>query len=160
MTLLAKKILPIALAAGLLAGCAEPAGPKQTTGAVIGGVAGGLAGSLIGSGRGNMAAIAAGTLLGALAGSEMGKTLDRADQMYMQQAQARAYAAPVGQRIQWQNPDSGNYGYYTPMRDGRDAATGAYCREFQQTIVVGGQTQSAYGTACQQPDGSWKIISQ
>ncbi len=35
---------------------------------------------------------------------------------------------------------------------------GQYCREFQQTIVVGGQQQQGYGRACRQPDGSWKIV--
>ncbi len=158
MKTIATKFLPIALVAALLGGCADQYGPKQTGGAVIGGVAGGLAGSMIGSGRGNMAAIAAGTLLGALAGSEVGKTLDRADRMHMQNAQSAAFNAPVGQQIEWSNPESGNYGYYTPTREGRDRNSGAYCREFQQTIVVGGQSQSAYGQACQQPDGSWKIV--
>jgi hypothetical protein len=38
-----------------------------------------------------------------------------------------------------------------------DAASGA-CREFQQTITVGGKPQAAYGTTCQQPDGSWKVV--
>ena len=32
------------------------------------------------------------------------------------------------------------------------------CREFQQTITVGGETQEAYGTTCQQPDGRWKVV--
>jgi hypothetical protein len=31
------------------------------------------------------------------------------------------------------------------------------CREFNTPVVIGGQEQSAYGTACLQPDGSWKI---
>jgi hypothetical protein len=35
-----------------------------------------------------------------------------------------------------------------------------YCREFQTQTMVGGQPQPSYGTACQQPDGSWKIVSQ
>jgi len=35
--------------------------------------------------------------------------------------------------------------------------SGQYCREYQQTIYVGGQQQQAYGTACRQPDGSWEI---
>jgi hypothetical protein len=34
----------------------------------------------------------------------------------------------------------------------------ANCREFQQTITVGGETQEAYGTTCQQPDGRWKVM--
>ncbi len=157
MKTIAKKVLPVVLAAATLAGCVSDMGTKQTGGAVLGGVAGGLLGSKIGGGRGQMAAVAAGTLLGALAGSEVGKSLDRADRTHLQQAEYNAYSAPVGERIQWNNPQSGNYGYVTPVRDGRDAS-GAYCREFQQTIVVGGQTQSGYGTACQQPDGSWKIV--
>lgn len=36
---------------------------------------------------------------------------------------------------------------------------GAPCREYTTTVIVGGQEQSAYGTACRQPDGSWKISS-
>lgn len=34
-----------------------------------------------------------------------------------------------------------------------------YCREYTRTIYVGGKPQQGYGTACQQADGSWKIIS-
>lgn len=157
MKTIAKKVLPVVLAAATLGGCVSDMGTKQTGGAVLGGVAGGLLGSQVGKGRGQLAAVAAGTLLGALAGSEVGKSLDRADRVHLQQAEYNAYSAPIGERIQWNNPQSGNYGYVTPTRDGRDAS-GAYCREFQQTIVVGGQTQSGYGTACQQPDGSWKIV--
>jgi hypothetical protein len=32
-----------------------------------------------------------------------------------------------------------------------------YCREFQQSVTIGGVTQQGYGTACLQPDGSWEI---
>jgi hypothetical protein len=34
------------------------------------------------------------------------------------------------------------------------------CREFEQTITVAGKPQKAYGTSCQQPDGSWKVVGQ
>lgn len=33
-----------------------------------------------------------------------------------------------------------------------------YCREYTNRVVVGNRTQESYGTACLQPDGSWKII--
>jgi hypothetical protein len=33
-----------------------------------------------------------------------------------------------------------------------------YCREYQTTTTVGGRTVSSYGTACQQPDGSWRLV--
>lgn len=32
-----------------------------------------------------------------------------------------------------------------------------YCREFTQTVTIGGKMQQGYGTACLQPDGSWEI---
>ena len=67
--------------------------------------------------------------------------------------------APVGQTISWSNPDSGNHGSVTPTRTGRDVQTGAYCREYQTEVIVGGEAQVGYGTACRMPDGDWKISS-
>ena len=37
---------------------------------------------------------------------------------------------------------------------------GEQCREFQQTITIGGKTEKAYGTACRQPDGTWKEVDK
>ena len=104
-----------------------------------------------------LVAVGIGTLLGAFAGRELGASLDRADQAYADRAAAQAYSAPIGQRITWNNPQSGNQGVIVPVKDGYDGS-GAYCREFQQTIVVGGRTEQAFGTACRQPDGAWKIV--
>ena len=130
---------------------------KTTGGTIIGGAAGAVAGAQFGKGSGKLAAVAVGTLLGAFVGHEVGESLDHADAMAAQQAAQRAYQAPIGQAISWNNPQSGNAGTVTPIRDGQDAS-GAYCREFQQTITVGGRQEQAYGTACRQPDGSWKVI--
>jgi surface antigen len=33
-----------------------------------------------------------------------------------------------------------------------------YCREFQRDIIIDGKPERAYGTACLQPDGTWKIM--
>ena len=168
-----KLILSTALVAGLgLAGCAgsgynntyDNTGNtggglnKQQIGTGVGAVVGGLAGSQFGGGKGQLVGTGVGVLLGALVGSSVGSSLDKADIAYMQQAQSRAYSAPIGQSIAWNNPQSGNSGTYTPLRDGR-TSTGSYCREYQQTIYVGGRQETATGQACQQSDGSWKIIS-
>lgn len=149
----------MAVAALSLGACQtlQNAGTKQTLGGLGGAVAGGLAGSQIGGGSGRLWATGAGVLLGTLVGSEIGKSLDNADRAYAAQANQQAYAAPIGQSISWNNPQSGNHGTVTPVRDGYSSG-GRYCREYQQEIVVGGQRESAYGTACQQPDGSWEIV--
>lgn len=149
------------VAALAMVGCTNTmrgAGNKQVVGTGLGAVAGGLLGSQVGGGSGRLWATGAGVLLGALAGSEIGASLDNADRAYASQAQSRAYSAPVGESISWNNPNSGNYGTYTPTRDGY-SSSGRYCREYQQTIVVGGRTEKGYGTACQQPDGSWEIVN-
>ena len=132
-------------------------GNKELLGAGSGAILGGLAGSQIGDGKGRLIATGVGTFLGGLIGTEIGRSLDRADMIYAHQANEQAYSAPIGEPVNWNNPESGNYGTVVPTRDGY-SSSGRYCREYQQTIYVGGQQESAYGTACQQPDGSWEII--
>ncbi len=36
--------------------------------------------------------------------------------------------------------------------------TNGYCREYTQRVNIGSHIQESYGTACQQQDGSWKIV--
>ena len=154
-----RKIAPALIALTLVAGCTTDSfGPKQGFGTLGGAAAGGLLGSQIGGGTGKLVAVGAGTILGAFLGSEIGSSLDRADQAYAGRAIQQSYAAPIGQKIVWDNPESGNSGVIVPIREGRQANTNAYCREYQQTVTVGGRTQQAFGQACQQPDGSWKIV--
>ncbi len=48
----------------------------------------------------------------------------------------------------------------TPSSQSSDApAAGQTCREYQTTVTVDGQTQPSYGTACLQPDGTWRIVN-
>ena len=153
------KMAGIAAMALLLAACATDAGPKQQLGTLLGGVGGAVVGAQIGDGKGQLAATAIGTLLGAYVGSEIGKSLDRADQLAMQQTTQNSLEnAPSGTSSTWHNPDSGNYGSVTPQPS-YQSSSGQYCREFRQTVTVGGSTEEAYGTACRQPDGSWQIVS-
>ena len=35
---------------------------------------------------------------------------------------------------------------------------GRACREYQTSVVIGGASRPAYGTACQQPDGTWRVV--
>lgn len=169
----AKPLVAVVLSMGLLAGCASPSGygnagyggestfgggNKATAGTLLGGVVGGLAGSRFGGGTGKLVAVGVGTLLGAAIGNAAGQSLDRADAAYAQQAAGQAYTAPTGSTIRWNNPQNGNWGSYTPTRDGT-GPQGELCREFQTTISVGGQLQQGFGTACRQADGSWRVVS-
>ena len=153
-----KKFLPLLLVAVLAAGCSnDDRWNRQMTGGGIGAVMGGWLGSQFGSGDGRVAMAAAGALLGALAGSEI--ALSSGDRRSMNGAAVEAQTAPIGEEIEWSNPETGNSGSYMPVRDGY-TRSGLYCREFTQTIIVGGDPHVGYGTACRQPDGSWKIVSE
>ena len=152
-----KLIAPLLILA--LATACTPGAEKQETGTLLGAGAGAAVGSTIGKGGGNIAAMVIGGLLGGYLGNTIGKQLDDRDRMMHEQAYQQAMGAPVGQSIAWNNPGSGHSGTVTAVRDGTDTNTGAYCREYQQTVTVGGQQQQAYGTACRQPDGSWKMIN-
>ena len=39
------------------------------------------------------------------------------------------------------------------------APDAGYCREYQKQVLVAGQWQEAYGTACRRPDGAWEIMN-
>jgi surface antigen len=156
-----KIILPLVLVASLSLGACENmqnAGNKETFGTAVGAVVGGLLGSKVGGGSGQLWATGAGTLLGAWIGNEMGKSLDKADYAYARKAEERAYEAPIGQTVSWNNPESGNYGTVTPVRDG-STASGDYCREYEQTIYIDGRAETGVGVACQRADGKWEVVN-
>jgi surface antigen len=145
-----------------LSACAVPDGvggygTKSVVGGLGGAAAGGLLGSQFGRGSGNLAMTGLGVLAGALAGSAVGQSLDRADQAALERnTHATLTSQPIGQPIAWSNPQNGNQVVVTPTREGYSGD--AYCREFQQTVIVGGRKQQGYGHACRQPDHSWKIV--
>ena len=146
----------VALAAFALVGCSG--GEKEKAGTVIGAGLGALAGAHVGKGTGKMIAVAVGTLAGAALGGEVGKSLDRADRLAMRRSTQTALEKNrTGAASAWRNPDSGNEGTVIPTRTYR-TGQGQYCREYRQTITVGGKTEQAYGRACRQPDGSWRIV--
>ncbi|MBI1363905.1 MAG: glycine zipper 2TM domain-containing protein [Proteobacteria bacterium] len=153
-------ILPLLFVVALsTAGCQTFGGPKQTFGTLAGAGLGGWLGSTIGGGTGRLIATGAGVLLGAALGGEIGASMDEVDRMKANQALNTAYAAPLGSTVEWNNPNSGNSGSFTPRRDGTDRNTGAYCREYTTTVNIGGRAQTGVGTACRNPDGTWRIVN-
>ncbi len=151
------RTMTLALAAGglALAGCT--AGPNETAGAVAGTAAGAVVGSQVGSGSGQVAATAIGALAGGLIGAEIGRSLDEADRQTALQAEYQALEyGRAGEPVAWRGSSSGNYGeivvgpsYEVNRLD---------CREFTHTVYIGGRARVARGTACRQPDATWRIV--
>src|SRR5262245_10866499 len=136
------------------AGCATiEDNPKASIGAFGGAAFGGLIAAAAGGGG---AAIAGAVIGGALLGGLAGNMLDQRDKRLAAEAQQRALeSTPTGTPAAWNNPDSGHSGRVTPVRTYQSGGT--YCREFQSDVVIDGKPDKAWGTACRQPDGSWKV---
>jgi len=145
-----KRNVIIGLLAAALAGCETPP-TKEQIGAVTGAVVGGAIGSQVGGGRGTTVAIIAGTLAGAYLGSRIGKSMDEKDRVKAAQA---LETAPTGTPTSWRNPDTGATYTVTPTRTYQTAS--GPCREFTTQAVIDGKSEDVKGTACRQPDGSWK----
>ena len=145
----------------------------------LGAALGGLVGSQFGRGSGNTAATVTGVVLGGLVGNSIGQSYDNAQRGYSYASYGRSYAAPAVYYGGYYEP---NYVapyapapqqavYYVPAPQYREETPAYvtrgyvgvretrphYCREYTQRIVIGDQTQESYGTACLQPDGSWRI---
>ena len=161
---LARNLLAGLLIAGLGAaasGCGGM-GQNETAGSIIGGVAGAVVGNQFGSGDGKTAATALGAVIGAMVGGNVGRSLDATSRQRAGAAAERALeTADVGESITWENPDNSGgpaYGSATVTRQGADGA-GRTCREFQQTVIIGGREEQSYGTACRDENGDWKIVT-
>ncbi len=128
---------------------------SQLVGGALGAVVGGLLGSKVGKGKGKLAATAAGTLIGALAGASVARSMDTADNECVRKA---LDAAPDQRQVAWQNPDADAQYKVTPVKSYENRA-GRYCREYITEAVIGGRTETVYGTACRQPDGAWQIVN-
>ena len=149
--------LAVLLAGVVVAGCGPNGMAKEEAGTLIGAGLGGLAGSTIGDGGGKLVAIGVGTILGAIIGGETGKSLDHADRLAMQQATYEALEyGESGSSSTWTNPDTGNSGEIVPQPAVLRAGN-RYCREFWKSVTIGGEKQQAFGTACRQADGTWKL---
>jgi len=94
----------------------------------------------------------------ATVGGLAGDALDQRDkEIAMKAAQQSLEGQRSGSTQGWKNPDSGNSGTFTPTRTYQDGS-GQYCREYRQTITLGDRTEQAFGSACRQPDGNWKVV--
>ena len=145
----------------LLAGCGAMS-QNETTGTLVGGAAGAVIGNQFGKGGGKTAATAIGAILGATAGREIGTSLDETSRRRAGEAIHRALeTADVGAGITWDNPANAGApanGSTVITRQGADQQ-GRTCREFQQTVTIGGKKVQSYGTACRDDNGDWKVVS-
>lgn len=139
------------LSSALAAGCTMS---REQSGAVLGGAVGAAAGSAVGKGGGRTVAIVLGALLGSVVGANIGRSMDEQDRI--RTARVMEYN-PTGTSSSWTNPDTRATYTVTPTQTYQSAR--GPCREFTMKADIDGRPSDVYGTACRQPDGSWRIVN-
>lgn len=153
-----KRFLLIACLPLALSAC-EP--DRERIGTLGGAAAGAVAGKAIGgSGTSGTIGMILGAVAGGYVGGEIGQRLDERDQKELSNVTQRALnEGAVGQSYEWSNPSSGNRGTVSPTSTSYSTAQGQNCRDFSTSVILReGRQATSSGTACKQPDGSWKIV--
>jgi surface antigen len=149
-------IVAIALLPAMVAACGP--GNKQGTGTIVGAIAGGAAGAAIGGKNNRIPGIAIGAMAGGILGNVIGKDMDDRDRQLAAEAQYRALEyGQAGSTTPWNNPANQHRGQIVPGKPYQQG--NSYCRSYTHTIYIGGQPQTARGTACRAPDGTWSTVS-
>jgi surface antigen len=157
------KFLLTTTSVALLTAFAVPAyagGEDELLGLGIGGAVGGLFGNQFGHGAGRVAATTGGVIVGGLIGDEVGRSLDRSN-AYASASSTDPYARVPLFDQDYQTSYTPNYvapSAPEPSAIYMDSSYGGYCREFSQHVQMGNHIQENYGTACLQPDGSWRVV--
>jgi len=152
-----KSILTSILVASLVLvmGCTQQGTVQKEHVGMAGGAAlGGLLGAQIGSGTGQLAATAAGAVVGGLVGQQIGRTMDEVDRMRVHNTLENT---PTGRTTAWQNPDTGARYEMTPTET-FTRGDGTPCREYTTEAWIDGELEVVRGTACRQPDGTWRAV--
>lgn len=131
---------------------------KQDQGLAIGAITGGIIGNSVGRGNARPAATIVGAVIGGIVGSEIGRSMDKTDRLLAQRAELDAFErGRSGEPVVWRNPDNGRYGEVIPMQPYRRGYED--CRDYTHKIFIDGRPQVMRGTACRNPDGTWRSVS-
>lgn len=133
--------------------------PSEPLPVLDGGLGQTAMGGLLGDPNGAAGAVTGISVKGALLQGPFVTFLERGDiDRAYKSASYTLETQPSGQTRIWRNPSNGHWGTMTPARTYLNAE-GRYCREYRQTVTIGGQEHQAGGKACRSDDGVWQIVS-
>jgi surface antigen len=134
-------------AVAALSGCGTASQTGNQNGGLLGLASGGA------SGDGKVATTIISAMNGGLVGGTVGAGLNAHEKRSALEAEYKAleYTAS-GQQVAWQG-DAGHSGQVVAAQPYRVGSQD--CRQYTQTVLIGGASSTARGTACRNADGSW-----
>ncbi len=128
-------------------------------GVIAGALIGGLLGNAVGRGGGRTGATVAGVVVGGAMGAALTRNLECEDRSYAYKTYYDGFnSGRPNSAYQWRNPRNGHSGDFR-VADYYNDPDGFRCANYTQQIFINGRPQPANGHACQQPDGTWAIVS-
>jgi surface antigen len=96
-------------------------------------------------------------VIGGISGNEVGLQMSDRERRIAANAEYRALeygrsGAPTG----WHYPATGHRGSIVPGRPYQKGSQ--YCRTYIHTINRGGSLETVKGTACREPNGTWRNV--
>ncbi len=146
------KFLTLLVASTFLLACTQ--NPNRDAGVATGAIVGGILGNQVGKGSGRAWATGLGMLAGAYIGGNIGASMDRQDRLNSQRALEKS---SDNRPSSWDNPNTGNSYTVTPTSTYQTAS--GPCREYTTEAVISGKSETIYGKACRQSDGSWQAMN-
>ena len=143
-------LLPVFISLSLVSCSGET--PNQDVGTIVGSIAGGIIGSQIGDGEGRVAATAIGATVGGILGSNVGASMDELNRMKMSKALEET---KTNHSRSWVDPDTN--AKYTIKPTKTIDINNKVCRNFTMSVVIDGKLETAFGVACRDDKGIWKI---
>lgn len=111
-----------------------------------------------GADNGRVAATIIQAMGGGLVGGQIGEGLGDRDRRSALEAEYRALEyTQSGRPVGWKGNRSDRYGEVVAAQPYRVGSQD--CRQYTHTIFMGGQSRSARGTACRNPNGSWTPLT-
>lgn len=99
-----------------------------------------------------------GSVQGGLSSSEIGRALDEMDRLAAGQAELVALqSVPAGSQHHWQSNHSSASGTVVPGETYQ--INQSECRDYTHTVTIDGSPRPWRGTACRQPNGSWRAVN-
>lgn len=153
-----RSCLSLVLISTILMGCSSSGGvAPEGVGAGVGAVSGGLIGSQFGKGKGKVATTILGAAAGTVVGFGVGQWLYGRDREQAERAQFSALESGQSNKpVSWRGADGHSRGEVVPSSPYRRGTEN--CRDYNHTIYVDGRPQTLRGTACRNPDGTWRSV--
>jgi len=136
----------------LVAGCSssKPQG-AMTAGTVTGSLAGAP------KSKKNAVPVDSRSVVGGIGGSKIGFEMGAEERLTAANAEYRALEyGQSGAPLEWNGKTASHHGSIVPGKPYQQGSR--YCRAYTHTVYVTSAPETATGTACRDPDGTWKTI--